>query len=349
MKTNLFSFKKSSPLLNKPVFLARLAQLLREGYSFPDALNLILPHHTKDYQSLLAAIDEDFRKGLGIHEILSRLHFSPHILLPISIAENNGQLPEVLEGAANRLKKNEAIEKRMKNLLSYPIVLFLFVSSLLVAYRKFLLPNMNALATSRTSIDKGLSAYLPVIVSRIPDFIFGIGLVLTIVIVICVVIYKKRPPSRKIEFVGKMPIISEFFYMRKTQIFTGEIGSLLQSGISMQDALDVLMKQEIDPVLGEIAKVIQEHVIYGEPFHEAIRLTSGLTKECSDFAEHGAASGHLAKELLIYSDHLEETIHMKLGKGLSLLQPLLFSVIAICILAAYIALLLPVYGMLDQI
>ena len=38
-----------------------------------------------------------------------------------------------------------------------------------------------------------------------------------------------------------------------------------------------------------------------------------------------------------------------LAKGLAVLQPALFSLIAICILAAYIALLLPVYGMIDKI
>ncbi len=32
-----------------------------------------------------------------------------------------------------------------------------------------------------------------------------------------------------------------------------------------------------------------------------------------------------------------------------MLQPVLFGIIAICILAAYIALLLPIYGMMDKI
>ena len=77
-------------------------------------------------------------------------------------------------------------------------------------------------------------------------------------------------------------------------------------------------------------------------------MTDGLTKQFSSFAKHGADSGYLPKELIIYSEHLDETIDRHLSTGLAVLQPALFSLIAICILAAYIALLLPVYGMIDK-
>ena len=52
---------------------------------------------------------------------------------------------------------------------------------------------------------------------------------------------------------------------------------------------------------------------------------------------------------MIYSEHLDEKVDRHLAKGLAVLQPALFSLIAVCILAAYIALLLPVYGMIDKL
>ena len=117
----------------------------------------------------------------------------------------------------------------------------------------------------------------------------------------------------------------------------------------MQDALSVLVEQTLDPVLSEMSRNVKEHVIYGEPFHMAVGLTDGLTKELGTFAEHGSYSGHLSKELIIYSEYLDDAIDQQMTKWLAVLQPFLFSLIAVCILAAYIALLLPVYGMLDNI
>ena len=349
MKNKKIPLKKQSVLLNKSVFLARVAELLKEGYTFFDALNLVLPHHMTEYKSTLSEVDADFRKGLGVSDILGRFGFSSSALLPVSIAEKNGHLSEVLEGTAKRLRKIEEVEKRLRSLLAYPIVLFVFVMILLIAFRNFFLPNMAALAESRQDGGKELVSLLPMIVSRIPDMIFALGIAIILMIACCIFVYKRLVPAKKIQFFSKLPIAGKVFFMWKTQVFASEMGNLLQSGISMQDALDVLIRQKLDPILGEIAKDIKEYVMYGESFHEAIRLTEGLTKECSSFAEHGAISGHLSKELLIYSVHLEEAIHLKFTKGLALLQPLLFGLIAICILAAYIALLLPVYGMLDKI
>lgn len=342
-------FKKRAALLNKTTFLKRLAELLKEGYPFYDALNLLLPHHTAEYKAVLAEMDADFRKGLGVSAILSSFGFTSNALLPIAIAEKNGGLTEALEGLAVRMEKIEGAKKKLRNLLSYPVVLFVFVTILLVVFRNFFLPNMEALLESRQGDTKGLFALLPMIVSKIPDIILGVGVILLLLILYSAFIYRRLPPAKKIRFFSKVPILGNIFFMWKTQVFASEMGNLLQTGISMQDALDVLIRQELDPVLSEIAKNIKGHVIYGESFHEAIRLTEGLLRPFASFAEHGAISGHLPRELLIYSAHLEETIDEKLRKGLALLQPLLFSLIAICILAAYMALLLPVYGMLDKI
>lgn len=349
MKSEKAAKKKRLVLEKSPVFLVRLAELLQEGYPFADALSLLLPHHTKAYKEILIDVERDFRDGLGVAAVLARLGFSSGTLLPISIAENNGRITDALQGVGGRLEKLEEAKKKLRNLLSYPIVLFVFVTILLIIFRNFFLPNMQVLVNSRQGDTSGLFALLPLIVSKIPDLIFGVGIGVILVIVSCVLAYKKLKASSKIKFMAKIPIVNHIFLMWKTQVFAGELGSLLQSGISMQDSLDVLRKQNLDPVLGEVANNIKNHVIYGEAFHEAIRLTDGLTKQFSSFAEHGATSGHLAKELLIYSTHLEESIDHKLSKGLALLQPLLFSLIAICILAAYMALLLPVYGMLDNI
>ena len=97
--------------------------------------------------------------------------------------------------------------------------------------------------------------------------------------------------------------------MWKTRLFASELGSLLLSGLSMQDSLDVLINQNLDPVLSEIANEIKNSVIYGEPFDKAVAITDGLTKQFSAFVEHGTNSGHLPKELIIYSEYLENKLN----------------------------------------
>ncbi|CAM3122804.1 competence type IV pilus assembly protein ComGB [Filibacter tadaridae] len=343
-----FSFRKGIVLDNRPAFLERLSVLLMEGYTFNDGLNLLLPYHCKEYTDVLTLIDNDFKEGQDVTHILKRLGFTTSALLPVAIAEMDGRLAHALRGMAERLKSAEEKKKKFKNLLAYPAVLFVFIAALLFAFRKFFLPNMEALALSRQGQSNGFVSSLPQIVSKIPDVIVGVILIMLLITTGCYVAFRKMEPAKKIRFLLSLPIIGVFFSEYKTRVFSGELGSLLHSGLSMQDALDILNNQELDPILGEMAKNVRELVVYGEPFHMAVQMTDGLLAQMSAFAKHGADSGYLPKELTLYSEQLDETIDRQLSKGLALLQPILFSLIAICILAAYLALLLPVYGMMDN-
>lgn len=334
---------------NRPVFLARIGELLKEGYTFPESITLILPHHTDEYEEVMKKIDDAFKRGLGASAVLESLGFSHTILLSIMIAEKNGHLVDVLNSLSTQLKKIEEAKKKLKNMLAYPVVLFIFISGLLVGFRNFFLPNMQAMSSARQSDASLLSTVLPTVVAMLPDIIIGIIICCIGIVFGAIFFYRRHSPEDKIKFINRLPLIRKWIFQWKSQRFARELGSLLESGISIQDALDVLIGQHVDVLLSEIAKQVRQHLVYGEPFHEAVALTDGLTKEFSSFAKHGEASGHLAKELLIYSVHLEESLHSKMTKGLALLQPALFSIIAICILAAYLALLLPIYQMLDTI
>lgn len=339
---------RKSKLLYRPEFLARLSVLLNEGYTFHESLRLLLPHHMKDYEIVLSEIGDEFRKGYGVTHILGRLGFPSRSLLPIVIAEIDGRLADAISSMAIYLKKTEETQKKFKKLLAYPSMLFIFITLLLLVFRNFFLPNMEALALSRNNGEDGFISLLPMIVSKIPDVIFATGGLIMLLILGFIHVYKKLTPIKKLWLVKRIPFVGKMYTVWKTRTFASELGSLLQSGLSMQNALDVLIEQHLDAVLSMIAKNVKKQVIFGEPFHSAVGLTEGLTKQFSSFAEHGADNGHLPKELMIYSESLDETIDRWLASGLAVLQPALFGLIAMCILAAYIALLLPVYGMIDK-
>ena len=91
----------------------------------------------KNYEVALLEIDEEFRKGYGVTHILSRLGFPSRTLLPVVIAEVDGRLADALSGMAIHMKKTEEAQKKLKNLLAYPTVLFIFITLLLLAFRSF--------------------------------------------------------------------------------------------------------------------------------------------------------------------------------------------------------------------
>ncbi|PIC87938.1 chromosome partitioning protein ParA [Sporosarcina sp. P20a] len=340
----------SNKKLTKPAeFLVRLSVLLQEGYTFHEGLILILPYHTKEYEEKLRQVEEELKMGYGVSHILKSLGFGKSIMLPIVIAEVDGNLIRALKEVADRVNRKTEKQKQIRKLLAYPSVLFSFLLILLVAFRQFFLPNFEALTVMRANEDGGIVQLLPKLVSSIPDLLLAVAIIFAVGFLLVRLWLKKLSPSDVLHYVLKVPGVKTFYSEMKTRDFASELGSLLQSGLSLQRALAVLTEQTEDPILSVITNELSEYVIYGESLHEAIRLTDGLSPRLADFAKHGADTGYLPKELMLYSEHTSEQLEEKANQWLTIVQPALFGVLAVCILLSYLSILLPVYKMIDSI
>ena len=67
------------------------------------------------------------------------------------------------------------------------------------------------------------------------------------------------------------------------------------------------------------------------------------------FVQHGELTGYLGKELLLYSEVLMEQIEQQTQRILRIIQPSFFIMIAICIVGAYLAILMPMYNLVHTI
>ena len=349
VRSKLFSQSSNKKLMKPAEFLGRLSVLLQEGYTFHEGLILILPYHTKEYEERLEQVEMDLKMGYGVSHILKGLGFGKSIMLPIVIAEVDGNLIRALKEVANRVNRKVEKQKQIRKLLAYPSVLFSFLLILLVVFKQFFLPNFEALTVMRANEDGGFVQLLPKIVSTIPDLLLITAIVGAVIFILTRIWLKKLTPSQVLHYVLKVPGLKTFYSEMKTRDFASELGSLLQSGLSMQSALSVLTEQTEDPILSVITSRLSEQVIYGESLHQAIRLTDGLSPRLADFAKHGADTGYLPKELLLYSEHTSEQLEEKANQWLTILQPALFGILAVCILLSYLSILLPVYKMIDSI
>ncbi|WP_432355253.1 competence type IV pilus assembly protein ComGB [Sporosarcina sp. A2] len=344
------SFRKGKSVIvkDKAMFLARASELLNEGYTIHDCFTLLLPHHCSNSFRLIIKVEDNFRKGATVSEVLKTLGFPDQILLSIELSENDGRLAEALNGASKRLEIARVRKQKFVQAATYPLVLMVAMALLLIAFKIYFLPNFETLATSRSATTQGVEKYLPRIVAKAPDFLL-IGMAIGGFSYVLGRIYLRRlTPTTKIQRISSIPLVGELYVSVLTRLFASETGNLLAAGNSIQEAMSVLINQKTDLILATIALSIHEHAAKGEAFHSAIDLTDGLTRDLSFFAKHGSDSGHLAKELLLYSEQLGNTIERKANRTMAMLQPTLFVILAVCIIAAYLALLLPVYGMIKN-
>ncbi|MBK3494007.1 type II secretion system F family protein [Viridibacillus sp. YIM B01967] len=329
--------------------MKKMSVLLEEGYTFRNALSMLLPHHVEEVSEVESLIEEKFRSGSNMSEILQLLGFQKNYLMTVHVAEQQGRVVRALDTIARQMKTKEETQKRLQKLMAYPAILFVFLVMLFFAFRTYFLPNMSSMMLSREGDVNMSKLTLSSFFLHIPD---------VLIIAACVsilfafftwkTISKKEVDYQMIVYL-KIPILCRWFRLQLTRQFAYELGGLLESGLSMQDSLSILKQQDLQPFMAEIAGKIRGRVIFGESLSTAVNQMKIFQKGFNVYIVHGEEGGNLGRELQIYSDFLTDRTETNMTKLLAIVQPLLFCIIALCILGAYLAILLPMYEMMEMV
>ena len=100
---------------------------MQEGYLFPQAISILLPHHIEAHEEIQKLVNEKLRQGAGVLGVFEALQIPKQHLVAITVAENNGHMIETLKGVAKQMALSESTKKKLMKLLFYPVVLILFL------------------------------------------------------------------------------------------------------------------------------------------------------------------------------------------------------------------------------
>ncbi|WP_161956380.1 competence type IV pilus assembly protein ComGB [Metasolibacillus fluoroglycofenilyticus] len=332
-----------------PELIERMSQLLQEGYTFADCITMLLPYHVKDCAYWQELVDDCFQKGQSVTFILRQLGVKSRFLIAIQLAEATGQLANTLQIIAQQMRFQEKMKLRFTKILLYPALLFTFIISLFIAFRLYFLPTIEQMLYSRTIKTENTTIQWTRFFLHVPDYIIISAFCLIVITVIASIYIRHKRVDLQLYILLKIPILSYFWTLLMTRRFARSLGDLLVSGMSLQQSLHYLEQQDLQPQLSYIAKRIGARIIYGDSLAQTVLLIGFFLPRFEQFIEHGEKSGLLGRELLIYAELLDQKLENIIHNTMQLIQPILFLIIAACIIAAYLSILLPMYKMLEVI
>lgn len=328
-----------------PSFLGKLSDLMKEGYKLSEGLTMLLPYYTKNPHKWENVIQQCLQNGLNASAIFEKIKVDKEFLVALHFADQHGNLAQTLSHISQQMQYKENMKSKFSKILAYPLFMFLLLISFFFGFRLYFLPNMSHLITSRT--DNGSSVKWSKILLHMPDYFVAIGILSGLTILIIFYYYRKRTVRFQLDFLLKIPLVRYFYRLILTRQLARNLGNLLMTGFTLQQALQELKKQTFKKDLQYIAKIIEERVLFGDSLTQCVQLMPYFTPKFDLFVSHGENSGLLDRELILYCDILDEKMKNGISLVMSIIQPLLFVVIAICIVAAYLSILLPMYKMID--
>lgn len=330
-------------------FLKRTGELLARGYPIAEAIESISHHLPSNRKEELFECLINLRKGLPFHETLENLGFHKDLIGYVYFAEQHGSFAEaLLEGSGLALLKDKDVRKLLK-LLQYPLVLIFITGFLFIFVENTLLPKFSILFKSM-----GLEAnfFTKVIYIFGQYFPLAIGLLLVILLSIAlyyVLIFRKISILKQRSQLVRIPIAGRILKLLFTHYFSVQLSFLLSGGISVSEALLLFEKNLKQPFYSQLGKEIKLKLVSGEKLETILSTYSFFEKEFPVIVKHGQENGKLEQELLFFSQHCVAFMEEKIEKSAKFIQPILYLFIAFLVVSMYLAILLPMFHLMDGI
>jgi competence protein ComGB len=336
-------------LLEQATFLKRVGELLARGYPVAEAMESVSFQLPPSKKAELAECLAALKKGLTFHEVIAALGFQSDLIGYVYFAEQHGSFAEaLLEGSGLALRKAKDTHSLFK-LLQYPLVLIMITGFLFIFVEKMLLPrftslfaSMNLKANLFTKIVYAFGHYFPIVVFALFIFLVLLGAYYWF-------IFRKISVLQQKSLLASLPLIGNSLKLLYTHYFSTQLSFLLSGGISFSEALLLFEKNKNQPLYSELSKQIKLKLVTGEHLESILSSFSFFEKEFPLIVKHGQENGKLDQELLFYSQHCIVLLEEKVEKSLKTIQPILYLFIGFLVVSMYLAILLPMFHLMDGI
>ncbi|TVP92768.1 competence type IV pilus assembly protein ComGB [Alkalibacterium sp.] len=341
-------FRTSKHLLLKGVFLNRLGKMLSEGFSLKEALAFLSTVSKKESKNWVKQIERQVLEGHSLVEGLTSCHFPEQTVTQLYFALFHGDFPRAVTRAGQQLIKQSEKKRKLTAVLTYPVMLICFIVVMLFVMRTVLIPHIEQITALGTSS-------LPLGTRLIVQFVYEAPVILMVTgaLAITGTLLLIRAGKRQSPLANLITLCrltpSYLLQLYWSQYFSYEWGQLLNGGCSLLEVVKIMKGQKNSLLIKETGLRIEEEMSEGHSFSDSLDSFNFLTDQLKDVIRHGEQSGKLGAELVLYAIGCEEEFDTKVEQLMAFIQPVVFAVVAVMIIAIYAALLLPTFTILDTI
>ncbi|WP_159544709.1 competence type IV pilus assembly protein ComGB [Streptococcus halichoeri] len=311
----------------------QLLQLLRNlyasGFSLPEMVQFL------DKSRLVAPafvriMYEDLEAGHSLAQMLEHLGYKEGLVTQMSLAGVHGNIHLCLEKMVAYLKQVQVVKRQLLSVMTYPLILLLFLLVIMVAMKHYLIPQLEH------------QSRLMTLVSHFPTLFLLSAVGLAFVGLILTYFWKRGKRLTWLTGLSRWPLLGSFIRLYLTAFYAREWGHLIGQGLELATILQVL-GQEQSPLMRELSLDLQAALESGQAFHEKVATYPFFRKELALMIEYGEVKAKLGQELEIYAQETWQHFFSKCHQATQWIQPLIFLGVALIIVLVYAALLLPMY------
>lgn len=335
------------PLKEKVLFVKHLALMIHSGLILDEALEVLLEQSRGKMKAVLGRILSHIRKGGLLSDALASFPFTfnEFFVNMIRIGENSGNLESNLNNLSIKLRKDYELRSKIKSAMMYPLIVIVALGVMGILLSITVLPKLLTFFDS-LKVDIPFVTRVFIVVASFATERWYVGLMVCLTLAAIIFVVSRIKQTRIVIhwLIYSLPLTHQFSKASNLATFCGSFGLLLKSGITIDDALQIMTRAMPNVLYQRTLTEILVRVNKGEKLSMALadygRYYPPLIIK---MAHVGELSGNLSETFEYLAEFHEDELDY-LSKNLSvLIEPVLLLFIGIVVAFMALAIISPIY------
>lgn len=345
-------FEKKIDIKTIILFTKQLSVLLRSGVPLLQAFDLLLEQFEGKFKRLLINIRDGIKAGEPLAKELGKYPrvFSNVYVQLVRAGEASGKLESILMRLTEYLERTEETQKAVKKAMSYPIMMLSFATAVVVGLLTLMVPRLMGMFTQ---MSKKLPMPTKILIVMSDGLInhFMLLAISTLGVIVLFMYWKSTETGkRKLdEWLLKFPITAYFSKTKAVVQLSKTLGMLIESGVNLPEALDIVCKILENSVLTQKLIAARDKIIKEGKIARYLKQTGIFPNMASYMISTGEESGKLGEMLLNVGSEYERELIDLTDSLTAKIAPVMTLVMAVIILFIMLAIMLPILDMASNI
>jgi type IV pilus assembly protein PilC len=352
---NEISFGTGVDAKDLVTFVRQFATMIDAGLPLVQCLEILSTQTpNQSFAKILKDIKQNVEQGASFSESLRRhpAVFDDLFTNLVAAGEAGGILDSILNRLAVYIEKRMKLVRQVRGAMTYPAIVLVVAAGVMTVLMVFVIPAFENMFK-----DFGSKAELPkltrIVVSISKNFVGNLPFMIVGAIAAGFGLrYVYRTPKGKKFFHRLMlsiPVIGTVMQKIAVARFTRTLGTLLQSGVPILDALDICAKSSGNVVIEEAVQHVRSKVAEGKNMAEPLMEKPVFPSMVIQMIAVGEQTGALDQMLNKIADFYEEETDIAVAALTSMLEPIMMVVIGGMVGTVLIAMYLPIFSLADNI
>ncbi|MFQ5454044.1 MAG: type II secretion system F family protein [Candidatus Zixiibacteriota bacterium] len=334
-------------------FTRQFATMIGAGLPMVQCLDILSSQmENKELAKIVVQVKEGIQGGATLSEALARHPkiFDHLYTNMVEAGEVGGALDAILNRLAVYREKADGLIRKVKGAMIYPAVIVVVATGVTIGMLTFIVPVF-------AKMFGGLNAELPgptQVVLTISNFLQDNFIYLTIgaIVAFGVFLWWKKTPGGALLYdriLLRIPVIGNLIKKSSVARFTRTLGTLLASGVSILEALEITAKTAGNLIIANAINKSVLAIAEGDTITGPLKETGVFPPMVTQMISVGEKTGGLDDMLNKIADFYDEEVDEAVTALTSVIEPIIIVFMGVVIGGILIAMYLPMFDIIGKI